>query len=70
MGCRTSSFTFLQRVQEGYPYSKKRGMGIRKLQEKLEQAKDPKRPWENIRHKRENILVIGLAALICGGEDF
>jgi hypothetical protein len=31
---------------------------------------DPRRPWGNLRHKLEDILVIGLAALVCNGSDF
>jgi hypothetical protein len=30
----------------------------------------PPGPWGNLRHKLEDILVIGLAALLCNGEDF
>jgi hypothetical protein len=41
-----------------------------KLKEKLEQEEDPGRPWGNIRHKLEDILIIGLATLIGDGEDF
>ncbi|MDR2483278.1 MAG: transposase family protein [Treponema sp.] len=41
-----------------------------RLQEKLGNIPDPRRPWGNLRHKLEDILVIGLAALLCNGEDF
>jgi hypothetical protein len=30
----------------------------------------PRRPWGNLRHKLEDILVIGLAVLVCNGSDF
>ena len=45
-------------------------MDIVRLKEKLENIPDPRRPWGNLRHKLEDILVIGLAALLCNGEDF
>ena len=45
-------------------------MDITRLKEKLEKIPDPRRPWGNLRHKLEDILVIGLAALLCSGEDF
>ena len=31
---------------------------------------EPSRPWGNIRHKLEDVLIIGLCTIICGGEDF
>ena len=40
------------------------------LKEKLETIPDPRRPWGNLRHKLEDILVIGLVTLLCNGEDF
>jgi hypothetical protein len=30
----------------------------------------PRRLWGNLRHKLEDILVIGLATLLCNGSDF
>jgi hypothetical protein len=37
-------------------------MDIGELREKLKGVTDPRRPWGNLRHKLEDILVIGLAA--------
>jgi hypothetical protein len=31
---------------------------------------DPRRQWGNIRHKSEDILIIGLATLLCNGYDY
>ncbi|MDR0377492.1 MAG: ISAs1 family transposase [Spirochaetaceae bacterium] len=45
-------------------------MDIGDLREKLKGVTDPRRPWGNLRHKLEDILVIGLAALVCNGSDF
>ena len=45
-------------------------MDITRLKERLENIPDPRRPWGNLRHKLEDILVIGPAALLCNGEDF
>jgi hypothetical protein len=45
-------------------------MDIARLQEKLGSIPAPRRRRENLRHKQEDILVIGLAALLCSGEDF
>ncbi|MDR3140061.1 MAG: ISAs1 family transposase [Treponema sp.] len=45
-------------------------MDIGKLKERLEKIGDPRRQWGNLRHKLEDILVIGLATLVCDGEDF
>jgi hypothetical protein len=52
------------------PYSEERRMDRGKLKEKLEKITDPRRRWGNLRHNLEAILVIGLATLVCDGEDF
>lgn len=46
-------------------------MKIQKLTEKLSGITDPRRTrYGNIRHKLEDIIVIGLCTIICGGEDY
>ena len=45
-------------------------MDIRKLQESVKVVTDPRRSWGNLRHKLEDILIIGLCSVICPGEDF
>ena len=45
-------------------------MDIKKLQEGITEVKDPRRAWGNLRHKLEDILIIGLCSVICKGEDF
>lgn len=45
-------------------------MGIKRLAEELEKVTDPRRAWGNKRHKLEDILVMGLCTIVCGGEDF
>ena len=46
-------------------------MDILTLKEALKNLKDPRRTsYGNIRHKMEDILIIGLCTVICGGEDF
>ncbi len=45
-------------------------MDIKKLQESVKEVKDPRRSWGNLRHKLEDILIIGLCSIICQGEDF
>lgn len=45
-------------------------MDIRWLKENLEEVKDPRRGYGNLRHKLVDILVIGLCSVICCGEDF
>ena len=46
-------------------------MDIVTLKEELKNLKDPRRTsYGNIRHKMEDILIIGLCTVICGGEDF
>jgi hypothetical protein len=45
-------------------------MDLAQLNEKLEGVKDPRRQWGNIRHKLEDILVIGLVTLVCNRQDF
>ena len=44
-------------------------MDIARLKEKLGNIPDPRRPWGNLRHKLEDILVIGPAALLCSGDE-
>ena len=45
-------------------------MDITGLKEKLKRVNDPRRRYGNLRHKSEDIFVIGLATLLCEGEDF
>ena len=45
-------------------------MDIARLKEKLGGIQDPRRPWGNLRHNLVDILVIGLATLLCNGSDF
>ena len=45
-------------------------MDIVRLQEKLSKVPDPRRTWGNLRHKLDDILVIGLATILCNGSDF
>ena len=45
-------------------------MDIKKLQESVKEVTDPRRAWGNLRHKLEDILIIGLCSVICKGEDF
>ena len=46
-------------------------MKIEKLRGRLASMNDPRRTkCGNIRHKLEDIVIIGLCCIICGGEDF
>jgi len=45
-------------------------MEIRRIKEELQKVEDPRRQWGNIRHKLDEILIIGLCSVICLGEDF
>ena len=45
-------------------------MKIEELREKLQEVEDPRRMSKgNIRHKLEDIIIIGLCSLICNGND-
>lgn len=46
-------------------------MEIKKLKEKIKKVSEPRRTtYGNIRHKLEDIIIVGLCTVICGGEDF
>ena len=46
-------------------------MDIKKLKEALSEVKDPRRTDRgNIRHRLEDIIIIGLCTVIGNGEDF
>ena len=46
-------------------------MDIEALKEGIGKIKEPRRTrYGNIRHKLEDILIIGLCSTLCGGEDF
>lgn len=45
-------------------------MKIEKMKERLKDVTDPRRSYGNIRHKLEDIIIIGLCTVICGGEDY
>lgn len=43
---------------------------LRRLKRHLSEITDPRRLSGNYRHRIEDIVIIGLCTLICGGEDF
>lgn len=46
-------------------------MNIERLKEEIKNIQEPRRTrYGNVRHKLEDIIIIGLCTLICGGEDF
>jgi len=46
-------------------------MEMKELKDQISRLEDPRRTDRgNIRHKLEDIIIIGLSTLICGGEDF
>ena len=45
-------------------------MEINKLKSELQGIQEPRRKWGNLRHKLEDILIIGLCSVICCGKDF
>ena len=46
-------------------------MSIEELKEKITIIREPRRvAYGNIRHKLEDIIIIGLCTVICGGEDY
>lgn len=46
-------------------------MNIEELKEGIKNISEPRRTgYGNIRHKLEDIIIIGLCTVICGGEDF
>lgn len=48
-----------------------RNMEVEKLKMSLERIEDPRRAkGGHILHKLENITIIGLCTIVCGGEDF
>ena len=60
-----NSIYFFEKEQ----YNKR--MEIKKLKEEIKKIQEPRRTgYGNIRHKLEDIIIIGLCTVICGGEDF
>ena len=45
-------------------------MKIQQLKEELAFVNDPRRKYGNLRHKLEDIIIIGMLSIICLGEDF
>ena len=46
-------------------------MNIEELKEEIKNIQEPRRTrYGNIRHKLEDIIIIGLCTIICGEEDF
>jgi predicted transposase YbfD/YdcC len=45
-------------------------MDIQKLKEEALKVRDPRRAYGNLRHKLEDMIIIGLLSIICLGEDF
>ena len=58
-----------------FTFSQKRciigNMNIEELKMGIKNIREPRRTgYGNIRHKLEDIIIIGLCTVICGGEDF
>ncbi|MCL2083403.1 MAG: transposase family protein, partial [Oscillospiraceae bacterium] len=45
-------------------------MEINNQKEELRKIPDPRRQWGNLRHKLDEVLIIGLCSVICYGQDF
>jgi hypothetical protein len=45
-------------------------MNIERQKEEASKVSDPRRAYGNLRHKLEDIIIIGLLSTICLGEDF
>ena len=46
-------------------------MEIKALKEEIKKITEPRRiSYGNIRHKLEDIIIIGVCTVMCGGEDF
>jgi predicted transposase YbfD/YdcC len=45
-------------------------MNIQKLKEEIAKVSDPRRKYGNLRHKLEDLIIIGLFSTLCLGEDF
>ena len=45
-------------------------MNIQQLKKEIKQGKDPRRSYGNLRHKLEDIIIIGLLTIVSIGEDF
>jgi len=45
-------------------------MKIQQLKEELAFVNDPRRKYGNLRHKLEDIIIIGMLSILCLGEDF
>jgi hypothetical protein len=45
-------------------------MNIQKLKEEIVKISDPRRNYGNLRHKLEDLIIIGLLSTPCLGEDF
>jgi predicted transposase YbfD/YdcC len=65
---RATAFTFLKKT--GNNIHEVRNMDIEKLKAGLKNVSEPRRMYGNIRHKLEDIVIIGLLTLISMGEDF
>jgi predicted transposase YbfD/YdcC len=45
-------------------------MRIKELQAKLEELRDPRRQWGNLRHKLWEAIIIALCSVMCYGNDY
>ena len=44
---------------------------MKELKDRLQKLEDPRRKDKgNIRHKLEDIIIIGMCTMVCNGEDF
>ena len=66
----SNSIYFLKKIRENMHEVKVTDINIKKLKEEIGKISDPRRAYGNIRHKLEDIIIIGLLSTICMGEDF
>ncbi len=45
-------------------------MDMQKLKQEIGKMTDPRRSYGNLRHKLEDMVIIGLLCLLCKGEDY
>lgn len=72
---RRGGFAVSDGTAKAFTFLKKRSiignMKIEELKMGIKNIKEPRRTgYGNFRHKLEDIIIIGLCTVICGGEDF
>jgi hypothetical protein len=68
LNSRAKAFTFP--IKNDINIHEVNNMDMQKLKQEIGKMTDPRRSYGNLRHKLEDMIIIGLLCILCKGEDY